>query len=255
MKRTDLLSFTDDLLNIREYQDYGPNGLQIEGKTEIKKLAFAVSATRYSVEQAVKLGADALFVHHGLFWKFHGARSITKAFYHRVAPLIKNDINLIGYHLPLDGHIEIGNAASLAMRIGMNKLKPFGDYKGMHTGVWGEFVKPPTATELASTLKNTLNHEIIHAAGDADPIKTLGIITGGANSDWVHAQRMGLDAYLTGEISEHDWHEASEGGVHFFAGGHNATEQFGIQSLMKVIHEKFGDEEHEYFFIPSANPA
>lgn len=255
MQRTDLLNFTDNYLNISNYQDYGPNGLQIEGKTEIRKLAFAVSATKYSVNKAVQLEADILFVHHGLFWKFHGPKPITKAFYHRVAPLIKNDINLVGYHLPLDGHIEIGNAASVASRIELSDLKPFGDHKGMHTGVQGKFKNPINPQDLKSKLNHTLQHEIIHAEGASDSIQTLGIITGGANSDWREAQALGLDAYLTGEISEHDWHEASEGGVHFFAGGHNATEQFGIQELMKKIHEKFGDEDHEYFFIPSDNPA
>lgn len=255
MNRDKLLDYTNRYLNISAYQDYGPNGLQIEGKTEIKRLAFAVSATKYSVKKAIELKADILFVHHGLFWKFHGPKTITQAFYHRVAPLIKNDINLVGYHLPLDGHIVIGNAASLAQKIDLKQLEPFGDYKGMHTGVYGKFDTPLSSLELKSILKKTLNHEIIHAKGASEKISTIGIITGGANSDWKEAQKLGLDAYLTGEISEHDWHEASEGGVHFFAGGHNATEQFGIQSLMRNIHEKFGNEGHDFFYIPSENPA
>lgn len=255
MKRSELIKYTNKLLNIYDYQDYGPNGLQIEGNEDISKLAFAVSATKYSIDKAVELGADILIVHHGLFWKFHGVRTLTKAFYKRVAPLIKNDINLVGYHLPLDAHIEIGNAAALARKLGLSELKPFGDHKGMPTGVHGVFKNPLSIDEFKNTLQATLDHKIIHATGDSEKISSLGIITGGANSDWVHAQRLGLDAYLTGEISEHDWHEASEGGVHFFAGGHNATEQFGIQELMKNIHEKFGGDTHEYFFIPSDNPA
>lgn len=255
MQRDELINFTNKLLDIDNYQDYGPNGLQIEGRTDIKKLAFAVSATKYSVAKAVALQADILFVHHGLFWKFHGPKTITKAFYHRVAPLIKNDINLVGYHLPLDAHIEIGNAASLAENIDLADLQPFGDYKGMPTGVSGKLKAPLSASKFKERLQTILQHPVIHAEGESKNISTVGIITGGANSQWIEAEKLGLDAYITGEISEHDWHEASEGGVHFYAGGHNATEQFGIQSLMKSIHEKYGDDQYEYYFIPSENPA
>lgn len=255
MLRDELIKYTNELLNSDQYPDYGPNGLQVEGTEEIQKLAFAVSATRYSIQKAVALKADILFVHHGLFWKFHGPKTITKAFYHRVAPLIKNDINLVGYHLPLDGHMEVGNAASIASQLEMTDLQPFGDYKGMPTGVYGKFKAPLSPEKLKKRLEIVLGHNVIHADAGTSEICSVGIITGGANSGWVEAEKLGLDAYITGEISEHDWHEAAESGVHFFAGGHNATEQFGIQSLMKNIHEKFGEEGHEYFYIPSENPA
>ena len=153
VKRNEILSFLNSELNIREYQDYGPNGLQIEGKEEVSKIAYAVSATRDSVEKAVALGADMLIVHHGLFWKFHGVRTITDAFAKRVKPLIQNDINLLGYHLPLDGNLEFGNAAAVANRIQLKGLEPFGDYKGMPTGVKGNFETPLTVNELQSRLK------------------------------------------------------------------------------------------------------
>lgn len=255
MNRNVLVNDLNNLLNITQFSDYGPNGLQVEGSSEIKKIAFAVSATRDSIEKAVALKVDALIVHHGLFWKFHGPRPITKAFYKRIAPLIKNDINLIGYHLPLDGHIRYGNAASIAQRLGLKNLSGFGEYKGATTGVWGKFEKELTSEELKNKLEEVLNHSIIHSKADSNLIESLAIITGGANSQWKECLDYEIDAYVTGEISEHDWHEAKESGVHYFAGGHNATEQFGVQELLKYIHDKYQKENLELFFIPSENPA
>ncbi len=251
----ELTKYLNDYLNIYEYNDYGPNGLQIEGAPQIKKLAFAVSATRYSITKALELNADALIVHHGLFWKFHGTRTLTNAFYKRVAPLVKNDINLLGYHLPLDAHLEVGNAASIAQKLALTNIAPFGDHKGMPTGVKGKFSKPIHPTDLQNKLKEILGHEVIHSSPDDHPIQNIGIITGGANGDWVHCRKHGLESYLTGEISEHDWHEAKEDDIHFFAGGHNATEQFGVQSLMQHLYEKYQDRGLEFFYIPSENPA
>lgn len=248
----------DDLNNklmIKDFDDYGPNGLQIEGHASITKIAFAVSATRYTIDKAVELGANALIVHHGLFWKFHGPKTLTGSFFKRVEPLIRNNINLIGYHLPLDAHLELGNAAAIAEQIDLKDLSPFGNHKGMPTGVWGKFKNPMTGADLSKKLEKILSHSIIHAAPDNKLIESIGIITGGANGDWRAAKALGLDAYLTGEISEHDWHEAQEDGVHFFAGGHNATEQFGVQKLLKYIYEKYQDKNLELFFIPVNNPA
>lgn len=255
IKTKELTQSLNKYLNIYDYKDYGPNGLQIEGKTEIKKLAFAVSATKYSVEKAVEIGADALVVHHGLFWKFHGPKTLTGAFYNRVAPLIKNDINLIGYHLPLDAHLEVGNAASIAKLLDLSDTAPFGDHKGMPTGIKGKFKTALAPKDLNKILKELLNHDIIHSSPNNEPIKSIGIITGGANSDWRYCINNNLDAYLTGEISEHDWHEAKEENIHFFAGGHNATEQFGVQSLMKYLHDMYSDKDLDFFYIPSENPA
>jgi dinuclear metal center YbgI/SA1388 family protein len=249
-----LTKYLKKLLTPEEFSDYGPNGLQIEGASEIKKIAFAVSATKDSVAKAVEENADALIVHHGLFWKFHGTRTLTGAFAKRVVPLVKNDINLYGYHLPLDAHIEVGNAASVAKLIGLENLKPFGDYKGSPTGVKGKFSVPQDPNELKEKIAKILKHEVIHSNPTEVPkISSMGIITGGANGDWALAMRAGLDSYLTGEISEHDWHDAKESEVHFFAGGHHATEQFGIQLLMKKIREDHASL--DVFYIDSENPA
>lgn len=253
IQRSELEEYLNQVFKPQSYDDYGPNGLQIEGNHEIRKITFAVSATKESIEQTIKLGAEALVVHHGLFWKFHGPRPITGPFGRRVSALIKHEINLFAYHLPLDGHPELGNAASLAQLIGLNNLKPFGEGKmrGSYTGVKGEINL--TTSELKTKLEKILNHPVMVSSPEANrPLRSLGIITGGANSEWRLAQKEGLDAYLTGEMSEHDWHEAKEAGITMFAGGHHATEQFGIQSLMNHLQEKFNCE---CVYLESTNPA
>jgi dinuclear metal center YbgI/SA1388 family protein len=253
VKRVELEHFLNQYLEIKNFSDYGPNGLQVEGKEEIRKIAFAVSATRASIAESIKQKADTLIVHHGLFWKFHGSRTLTGPFAGRVLPLVRNEINLFGYHLPLDAHYESGNAATLGNKIDLVNQEPFGDYKGAPLGVKGGFVTPPTATDLKNKLESVLNHPVILASPDPDAkIESLGIITGGANGQWKDAAADGLDAYLTGEMSEHDWHESQEAGIHMFAGGHHATEQFGIQTLMGKV-SSFAKV--ECFYIDSANPA
>lgn len=253
MNRSELDIFFKELFSPELYDDYCPNGLQIEGKETIQKIVFAVSATRESAEYAAKIKADALVVHHGLFWKFHGTRTLTGPFYKRVAPLLKNDINLYGYHLPLDAHLEIGNAASIARLIGLQELNPFGLYKGAATGVMGYFPTPLDGATLKKTLEEKLNHQVYYSNPSKDKISSMGIITGGANSQWQEARKLGLDAYLTGEMSEHDYHESRESGIHMFAGGHHATEKFGILSLMAKIQSMYPQIECEY--IDSDNPA
>jgi dinuclear metal center YbgI/SA1388 family protein len=251
--RSQLNDYYQALLRPETYADYCPNGLQVEGAEQIGRIAFALSATRHSVNRAAENKADALVVHHGLFWTFHGAKPLTGAFAQRVFPLVKNNINLFGYHLPLDGHPDIGNAATLGWLIDCNQQQPFGDYKGSPTGIKGKLEQPLTAAALQQKLEAVLKHNVILATPDNNElIRSVGIITGGANSEWRLAEKEQLDAYITGEISEHDWHESQEAGIHMFAGGHNATEQFGIQALMDKTSQHF---DVECFFIDSENPA
>jgi dinuclear metal center YbgI/SA1388 family protein len=251
--RPTLEQFLTALLNPGAFADYGPNGLQIEGREEIRRIAFAVSATAHSVAAAADWEADALIVHHGLFWKFHGARPLVGPFAGRVFPLVRHAINLFAYHLPLDAHPEIGNAAVLGHRIGLGEQAPFGDYQGCPTGVRGKLRVTLPASALRERLAEILDHPVLLATPEAAaPVRSVGIITGGANGGWAEAAKAGLDAYITGEMSEHDWHEAQEAGIHMYAGGHNATEQFGIQALMERIGR---DLDVACRFIPSANPA
>ena len=253
LQRSELEQYLRELLSPQDFSDYGPNGLQVEGKREIKKVAFAVSATKDSIEKAVENNADTLIVHHGLFWKFHGVRTITGSFAKRVIPLIENKINLFGYHLPLDAHIQVGNAASIAKELKMVHFEPFGDHKGAPTGIKASFSDRKKITDVQTMLQEILQHDILISCPDhVETIQTMGIITGGANGGWLQASKENLDSYLTGEMSEHDWNEAKEEGIVMFAGGHHATETLGIQNLMKDISENF---EVSTFFIDSSNPA
>ena len=164
---------------------------------------------------------------------------------------MRHHINLFAYHLPLDAHMEVGNARKIADFVGLQKITPFGDYHGKPLGVQGRCSFK--VKELQTKLQKVLNHPVILASPDEQAqIKSLGIITGGASSEWTFAVKDNLDAYLTGEIKEHDWHEAQEAGIHFFAGGHHATEQFGVQALMKKVEEKF---QVDCFYIDSPHPA
>jgi dinuclear metal center YbgI/SA1388 family protein len=250
-----LVHYLDETMQPMNFKDYCPNGLQVEGTSSIEKILFAVSATKETVEAAVEWGAQALVVHHGLFWKYQGAKPIVGPFAKRVKPLVQHNINLIAYHLPLDAQLDFGNASALAQALGLTHLKPFGDYKGAPLGVQGKFPKKMSSAECAEKIEKLLNHQVIHAKAHSDKdIHTMGIITGGANNEWPQALCEGLDSYLTGEISEYNWHDAIEADIHYFAAGHNATESLGIQALMKTLEKKFSAKiECRYFAIN--NPA
>ena len=254
IERDTLKNYLNDLLSPEEFDDYGPNGLQVEGSESIQKVAFSVSATRDSIEEVVNWGGDALIVHHGIFWNFHGVRTLTGTFAHRVFPLVRKKINLFGYHLPLDAHPEVGNAANLAHGLGIKNLKPYGSKKrGPPCGVQGTLTVPESPSDLSDRIEALLSHPIMAGIPEqVGELKTLAIITGGANGDWIHCVEDGVDAYLTGEMSEHDWHESREAGICLFAGGHHATERFGVLALKELLEKKFS---LETLFIDSPNPA
>lgn len=253
ISRTELLAYYNKLLTPELFEDYSPNGLQIEGSERVKKIAFAVSATHDSIDQAIAWGAQALVVHHGVLWKYQAARPLTGPWGERLKKCIKADLNLIAYHLPLDAHLEVGNAASLARELRLEEIEPFGKYKRQFSGVRAKLKSPQTVSEFSKHLEQILSHQILTAVMDpTKTISTIGIITGGANNDWVQAHELGLDAYLTGEISEYNWHDAREAGIAYFAGGHHATERFGPQALM---HKAKSDLKLEVAFFDSHNPA
>jgi len=263
VSRRELEYFLRNYLETEKFpHDYAPNGLQVEGKEHINRIAFSVSASHEAIFSAAQYGADALITHHGLFWKHQGARPMVGPFFERLKILIKDDINLLSYHLPLDAHLDCGNAFALANQLKMVSIETFGESKKMPLGIKGTFSTPIPARELKFSLERILERPVIHADPTEGPHKhhysdkivvaTLGIITGGASGDWYQAKELGLDAYLTGELSEYDWHDGREAGIHVFAGGHHATEKFGIQLLMEKIAKTFPVETS---FFDSKNPA
>ena len=235
----ELTNFYDYILSPQSFTDFCPNGLQVEGNKEIKVIAFAVSATLDSITAAISQGADTLVVHHGLFWNYKGVKTITGDFGNRIIPLIKNSVNLLAYHLPLDANIFHGNAAIIGQLLKLTDTTQFGDYKGCYTGICGELSSSLTVEELQQKLRLILNHEVVVNAEPTKVIKTIGIITGGASNDWTLAKDSGLDAYITGEINHHSWQDSKEAGIAVFAGGHEATEIFGIKELMKITTAKY----------------
>ena len=244
IKRAELLYFLKEYLETAKFpQDYCDNGLQVEGTETLTRLGFATTATHDSIEAARKFGASALIVHHGLIWKHSGAKAIVGPHYQRLHGLIKNDINLLAYHLPLDAHLDCGNAATLARKLDLTALIPFGTYKLMPLGVQGHFPTPISAEKLGKKLKEVLGREVFYTSPEnVQDISSVGIITGGASREWTFAEAERLDAYITGELSEHDWHDGREAGLHMFAGGHSPTERFGIQALMEKVKETFSVE-------------
>ncbi len=252
--RQDLEHYFRALLRTELFEDYAPNGLQVEGKASVDKVAFAVSATQDSIAEALDWGADALVVHHGVFWKHQGARPLTGAWGERVSLAVRAQLNLFAYHLPLDAHPEVGNAAALARALGLTDLTAFGPHKKQFLGIQGRLPSSPPASQFARHAEKVLGHSVLLASHDSNaPVRTLGIVTGGANNDWGHALDAGLDAYLTGEISEYNWHDAREARVHYFAGGHHATEKFGPQALMARMLADMPQLQARFFDSP--NPA
>ena len=250
MIRNELTAILNRFLKPEEFNDLCPNGLQVEGREKVKKIITAVSASVQLFEQAIQEKADTIIVHHGIIWNFE--RPLYRGGYReRVRLLLQNDINLYGYHLPLDAHPRIGNNARLCQLIGLGQIEPFGDYNGQYIGMRGE---------IASTDKN-LFFDNVAATIESQPtifdygpdkIRTVGVISGGAQKEIKQAVAAGLDVFITGEISEHIMHYAHEEKIHFIAAGHYATEKFGIMALGDWL-KKQGKLDVRFIDIP--NPA
>lgn len=239
--RDRLVADLDQLLGATEGSDFGPNGLQVEGKREIRKVVTGVSACQELFDRAVAAGADAVVVHHGLFWDWT-PRQLTGMQYRRVATLIRADVNLLGYHLPLDRHEEVGNNAVAARAFGLVDLEPFGVYEGLPVGFSGRFPEPLPAAELFARAERIYEREPLVFDGGPDPVRTLGIISGGAQKELYQALDAGLDAFLTGEVSEWVMNVAREAGIHYLSAGHYATERLGPKALGDWIAAKYGIE-------------
>jgi dinuclear metal center YbgI/SA1388 family protein len=240
-----LLEFRDYIeseLAVSRFRDYCPNGLQVEGRAEVRRIATGVTASQAVLEAATAWGADAILVHHGYFWRSEDA-AITGIKKRRVAHLLKHDVSLLAYHLPLDAHPELGNNAQLAEMLGFVEQGRFGEQDiAMH----GILAQPQTLQQLAKLIQLTLQRTP-QVIGHANPnIARIAWCSGGGQGYFEQAVALGVDAFLTGEISEQNVHVAQETGVVFIAAGHHATERYGVQALGEHLAERFGLE-HRFF--------
>ncbi|WP_298440004.1 Nif3-like dinuclear metal center hexameric protein [uncultured Ferrimonas sp.] len=250
MQRQELLSYLDGLLKPWQLKDYAPNGLQVEGRDEIHTIVTAVTADQRVLDKAVELGADCVLVHHGYFWKSEPA-VITGMKQRRLKALLCNDINLIGYHLPLDVHPELGNNAQLARLLRISNVRPLHEGNDTDLVLRGEFETAMSGAELAEYLGHKLGRQPLHIAGHNRPIKTLAWCSGGAQDYLDEVASFGLDAFISGEVSERTYHSAVEQGIDYFAAGHHATERGGIQALGDHLASKFFLDVH---FVDTPNP-
>lgn len=246
-----LLQAFDGLLQPERFKDYGPNGLQVEGKPQVCRIVSGVTASRALIEAAVAAGADALFVHHGLFWRGQDGR-VTGWMKQRLALLLAHDINLYAYHLPLDAHPELGNNAQLGARLGLRADSRFGEQDLGFLGGRAEGGSFEGASALQRHLEKALNRPVAPVDAGRGAIKKIAWCTGGAQGYFEAAIAAGADAFITGEISEPQAHYARECGVSYFACGHHATERYGAPAVAAHVAGQLGLA-HE--FIDIDNPA
>ena len=247
----DLLRYLDDLLEVDRFQDYCPNGLQVEGAATVRKLVCGVTASQALIEATIEAGADALLVHHGYFWKGEPA-PIVGMKKRRIARLLEHDISLLAYHLPLDAHPVYGNNVQLAQVLGLNVEGGFGPPGNPAIGLYGSLTEPLSGEALAEQIGARLARTPLHVGESGAPVRTLAWCTGGAQGLIDEAIRLNVDAYLTGEVSEQTVHLARENGLHFYAAGHHATERYGVRALGEHLAGHFGLEQQ---FIDIDNPA
>lgn len=241
-------TYLKGLLAVDRFRDYGPNGLQVEGRPEVRMLVSGVTASLALIEAAIDAGADAILVHHGLFWRGQDGRVVgwMKKRLHR---LLAADVNLYAYHLPLDAHAELGNNAQLAHRLGLTIESRFGE---QDLGCLGTPGQPLTPAALSALLQARLSRSPVVVEGDGRPIRRVAWCTGGAQGYFEAAIAAGADAFLTGEISEPQAHYARETGVAYFACGHHATERYGAPAVAAHVASHFGIDHR---FIDVDNPA
>jgi dinuclear metal center YbgI/SA1388 family protein len=242
MKLHHLVADLDALLESPGTPDYCPNGLQVEGHAAVRSVVTGVSASRALFFRAAAIDADAVLVHHGILWNGSEPPRLIGSFRERVRVLLENDLSLIAYHLPLDRHLEVGNAAGLARRLGLDDLEPFGTHHGVSLGVCGRLEEPVSVDELAAAVAAACEQAPQLFPGDGRPIRSVGIVTGGAEREYHRAVSQGLDAFITGEATEWVMHQAAEDGVAFLAAGHYATERFGVQALGRWVENELGLE-------------
>ncbi|MCX2791168.1 MULTISPECIES: Nif3-like dinuclear metal center hexameric protein [Vibrio] len=251
MNNLQLEKILNEKLSPQLIKDYAPNGMQVEGKSEIKRIVTGVTASQALIDKAIELEADALLVHHGYFWKGE-PEPIRGMKGKRIRSLIKNDINLYGYHLPLDIHPELGNNAELARLL---DIEVEGGLEGhpQSVALFGRLKQAMTGTDFTNKINHVLNREPLHIAPDnaEKMIETVGWCTGGGQDFIELAAQHGLDAFISGEISERTTYTARELDIHYFSAGHHATERYGIKALGEWLAQEHG---LDVTFIDIDNP-
>lgn len=250
VKLNDLETYLDHLLAPGRFADYAPNGLQVEGRPEVERIVGGVTASLALIEAAVDAGADAILVHHGWFWKNEDAR-VRGMKRGRLRLLLQHDIALFAYHLPLDVHAELGNNAQLARVLGIECVAALDTGAPPALVLHGRLPAPAAPEALALHIAGRLGRAPLHIAGGPGAVRTVAWCTG-AGQDYIEAAaRAGIDAYISGEVSERTTHVAREAGIHYFAAGHHATERYGVQAVGDRLRERFGID---FRFIDIDNP-
>lgn len=249
ISRQTLLNRIDEILQTAAFKDYAPNGLQVEGRDEIRRVLTAVTASRAAIECAVAQQADLLLVHHGMFWKGE-PQTITGWKKQRIALLLQHNINMAGYHLPLDAHPQLGNNACLAQRFGWQNMQQFGEQNLLNIGDLPEGQQ--TLAQFLDVVERVLGRKPVFAGNPEQPLRRVAWCSGGAQGYFQQAIDAGADVYLTGEISEAQFHLANETATAFVSAGHHASERYGIQALGEALSAEFGIE---HCFFDEANPA
>lgn len=250
VERDKLLRYCNELLDSDSFQDYCPNGLQVEGSREIRRIVSGVTASQALVDAAVAAEADLLLVHHGYFWRGEAA-AVVGIKQRRLKALLQHDINLMAYHLPLDVHAELGNNVQLAKLMGWQISGGLEPHNPRSVGLTGELSESCNGDALAQQLAERLQREPLFIAGHDRPVKRIAWCTGAAQGYIDKAIALGVDAFITGEVSEPTVHAARENGIHFYAAGHHATERYGAKALGEHLAATFGIE-HQ--FIDVDNP-
>lgn len=239
-----MIEYCDQLLKIGKWKDYCPNGLQVEGRAEVGRIITGVTACQALLDQAVADHADLILVHHGYFWRGEDP-CITGIKRRRLHTLLQHDVSLLAYHLPLDAHPELGNNAQLAQRLGIEVEGPL-NKEGI--GQYGYLQTAQSIDDFSLQIRQKLGRVPVVIRGGEQPIRTIAWCTGGAQGYIDQAVELGVDAYLSGEISEQTVHIAREQGIHYFAAGHHATERYGVQALGEHLAGVF-QLEHRYIEI------
>jgi dinuclear metal center YbgI/SA1388 family protein len=245
--RAELIAHCDETLQIDAFEDYGPNGLQVPGADEVTKIATGVSANLATLRGAAESGAQLAITHHGLFWEFL-PRALSPQMTERLQTLLDADMSLAAYHLPLDAHVEIGNNALLCRLLGFEPSERFGEARGARIGFVGRNADGVAAADLANAIESELGRPPLIQGAGPERVRSIGVVTGAGAGEVHEAVALGLDAMLTGEPAEHAMADAAEGGVHFIAAGHYATETLGVRRLGESLSERFGVE-HEFISV------